>query len=132
MSHWTKVKTKLSNKECVKKALARLGYEVQEGEFSVSEYGTTEKAELLLDKALGLSLQEDGTYAFVGDPYHARSQKIRQHYGRLDKFTGELATAYAVEETIEQLEQHQFFCNENAEAKVGDDGLIHMTFESYA
>ena len=132
MSHWTKIKTKLSNKEVLKKALTRLGYEYQEGDFKVSQYGTTEKAELLLDPALGLSCQEDGTYAFVGDPYHGRNQKVRQHYGKLNKFTNEVSTAYAVEETIEQLEQHQFFCTENAEAKASEDGLIHMTFESYA
>ena len=85
----------------------------------------------MLDKALGLSLQEDGTYAFVGDPYHASSQKVRKHYGRLENFTKELGVSYAVEETRDQLEQHQFFCTDNAEAKVSDDGLIHMVFESY-
>lgn len=131
MSHWTKVKTKLSNKEYLMKALNRLGYEAREGNFTVTEYGTTEKAEILLDKALGLSLQEDGSYAFVGDPYHGTNQKIRSLYGKLDRFTGEVATQYAVEETVDQLAQHNFFCSENSEAKVGEDGLIHMTFESY-
>jgi hypothetical protein len=132
MSHWTKVKTKLSNLEHVKKAITRLGYEFQEGNFKVTEYGTTEKAELLLDKSLGLSLQEDGTYAFVGDPYHCRTQGLGKYYGKLDKLTGELSTAYAIEEAKYNLEQQNFFCTDNAEGKVGEDGLIHMCFESYS
>ena len=130
MSHWSKVKTKLTNKETIKKALNRLGFEHKEGDHKITEYGTTEKAEILLDKSLGLSLQEDGTYAFVGDPYHC-SGKLRNYYGRLQNLTNELGTAYAVEEASVNLEQHQFFCTENSEAKIGEDGMIHMVFESY-
>ena len=109
-----------------------MGYDFQVGNFTITEYGTSEKAEILLDKSLGLSCQEDGTFAFVGDPYHCRTQNLRQFYGKLDKLTSTLATNYAVEEAIENLEQHQFFCTENSEAQAGEDGLIRMTFESYA
>lgn len=107
-----------------------MGFEHKEGDHKITEYGTTEKAEILLDKSLGLSLQEDGTYAFVGDPYHC-SGKLRNYYGRLQNLTNELGTAYAVEEASVNLEQHQFFCTENSEAKIGEDGMIHMVFESY-
>ncbi len=51
---------------------------------------------------------------------------------KLDQLGTELGTAYAVEEACENLEQHQFFCTYNAEADVGEDGLITMTFESYS
>jgi hypothetical protein len=131
MSHWTKVKTKLTNTEIVKRALTRMGYEFQEGNFTVTEYGTSEKAEILLDKSLGLSVQDDGTFAFVGDPYHCRTQKLRQYYRKLDKLTTELGTAYAVEEATNNLNEQNFFCTSNEEAEVGEDGLITMTFESY-
>ena len=130
MSHFTKVKTKLSNSEIIKKALTRMGYESQEGNFTVTEYGKSEKAELLLDKSLGLSLQDDGTYAFVGDPYHCKNQGLRKYYGNMNKLSEELASSYAVEEAIENLEQQNFYCTENSEAVVGEDGLITMTFES--
>ncbi len=132
MSHWTKVKTKLSNSEIIKKALTRMGFECQEGNFTVTEYGTSEQAQLLLDKSLGLSLQEDGTYSFVGDPYHCRTQGLNKYYGRLEKLTGELGTAYAVEEAVENLNEQNFFCTGNESADVGEDGLITMTFESYS
>ena len=132
MSHWTKVKTKLSNADTLKKALTRMGYDFNEGNFTVTEYGKSEKAELLLDKSLGLSIQDDGTYAFVGDPYHCRTQNLRKYYGKLEQLTQEVATNYAVEEAVENLEQHQFFCTDNTEAQLGEDGLITMTFESYS
>lgn len=132
MSHWTKVKTKLGNLDHIQKALTRMGYQYELGNFSITEYGTTEKAEIRLDKSLGLSLQEDGTYAFVGDPYHCRTQGLSKYYRQLDKLTGELSTAYAIEEAKYNLEQQNFFCTENAEGKVGEDGLIHMCFESYS
>lgn len=128
MSHWTKIKTKLRDKEMLTKALDRLGFTYQEGSFTVKEYGKSEKAEILLDKSLGLSQQQDGTWAFVGDPYHCRAQNLRKYYGRMDKLTNEVGTAYAIEETTQMLEEQQFFCSENEEAKVGDDGLITMVF----
>lgn len=132
MSHYTKVKSKVSNLDHIKKALTRLGYKYEVGNFTVTEYGTSEKAEVLLDKSLGLSLQEDGTYAFVGDPYHCRTQNLSRYYGKLDKLESEVSTAYAVEEAIYNLEQHQYFLSENAEAKVGEDGMITLTFDSYS
>jgi hypothetical protein len=131
MSHFVTVKTQLKNQDHILSALRRLGYEAQVGDFKVTEYGTTSKAQILLDKALGLALQEDGTYAFVGDPYHGTTQKIKQHYNRLDKFTNELSTAYAIEETMYAMQQEHYYCTGNAEAKVDENGMIVMTFESY-
>lgn len=132
MSHFVKCATKLSNKELLKKALTRLGFEHQEGNFTVTEYGKSSKAELLLDKSLGLSLQEDGTYAFVGDPYHASKSNVRSLYGKLDGFSKQVATAYSIEEATENLAAQGYFCTENSEAKVSEDGMIRMVYESYS
>lgn len=131
MSHWTKVKLKITDAELVKKALTRMGLTFQEGNHTITEYGTSEKAELLLDKSLGLSRQEDGTWAFVGDPYHCKTQNLRQWYGKLEGLSQNLATAYAIEEAKSILEAQSFFCTDNAEATVGQDGMINMTFERY-
>jgi len=128
MSHWTKVKTKLTDKELLKKALTRSGFEFQEGNFTVTEYGTSEKAELLLDKSLGLSRQEDGSWAFVGDPYHCRTQGLSKYYRKLEELNNLLSTNYAIEDAREKLEAQQFFCTENEEAVVGEDGMITMTY----
>jgi hypothetical protein len=108
-----------------------MGLTYQEGTFTIKEYGTSEKAELLLDKSLGLSRQEDGTWAFVGDPYHCTTQNLRRYYGRVEQLSQELSTSYAVEEAKTTLEAQNFFCSENEAATVGKDGLIHMTFERF-
>lgn len=132
MSHFVKVKSKLTDKDLLVKGLERLGYKVEIGDFVVTEYGQSSTAQIKLDKALGLSLQEDGTYSFVGDPYHATNQKVRNLYNKLDNFTKELTTAYSIEEAIKNLGEHQFFCTENTEGSVGEDGMITMCFESHS
>lgn len=138
MSHFTKVATTLTNKDTLIKALQRLGWEHEVGNFSVTQYGTTEKAEILLSRdnydknklALGLSQQKDGTWSMVGDPYHAISQKMRGYYRQEAKFNADLSTAYAIEESISKLSDQGYYCTNNADAKVGEDGMITMTFES--
>jgi len=132
MSHWTKIKTKLRELEYVKKALTRMGLSFQEGNHTISQYGTKEKAEIKLDEAVGLSRQEDGTWAMVGDFYHSRNQSLRKYYGRNDLFNSDLGTSYAIEQATGQLEEQQFFCSENEEGKTGQDGMIRMTFERFA
>lgn len=129
MSHWTKVTTKLSDQEALKKALERLGLEYQEGDFKITQYGTTEKAEIKLDDAVGFSRQEDGTFAMVGDFYHSNNKNLRKFYGNNAGFAREIENAYGIEEAILKLEEQQFHCVENAEGVVGEDGMITMTFE---
>lgn len=132
MSHWTKVKTKLSSMETLKKALTRMGLDFAEGDHTITQYGTTEKAEIKLDNAVGFSRQEDGTFSMVGDFWHSKNPKLRKYYGKNKLFEEEVSTAYAVEEVKDKLEAQNFFCTSNAEAEVGQDGLITMTFESWS
>jgi hypothetical protein len=108
-----------------------MGLDFSEGNFTITQYGTSEKAELKLDNAVGLSQQEDGTFSMVGDFYHSHNQKLRKYYGRNNQFTTDLGTAYAVEEAKTRLEEQNFFCSENEEGVVGEDGLIRMTFNRY-
>ena len=90
MSHWTKVKTNISDKETLLKALTKMGLEHTEGDFTISEYQTTAKAEIQLSKSVGLAVQADGTYAMVGDFYHApRDHKLFSYYNRTEKFVGD-------------------------------------------
>lgn len=131
MSHWTKVKTKLKDQAILEKALQHMGLNYKVGEHTITQYGTSEKAEIKLDDAVGLSAQEDGTWAMVGDFYHSRNQKLRKYYGNNKQFNTDLATAYAVEEATVRLEEKQFYCSENSEAEIGEDGLITMVFESW-
>jgi hypothetical protein len=103
-------------------------FDFKEGNFTVTEYGQSEKAELLLDKSLGLSQQADGTWAFVGDPYHCSTARLKGYYRRLEQLSTELGTAYAIEEAKTVLEAKNFFCSENEEGTIGSDGMIRMVF----
>jgi hypothetical protein len=133
MSHWTKVKSEIKDKELLKKALTQLGWHYEEGNFKITQYGTTEKAEILLDsknKALGLSQQEDGTWALVGDPYHTPYDHVLHKYYRQEKkFLEDLGTSYAISEAKEKLEDQGFECTENEKGVVGRDGKVRMTFQ---
>ena len=131
MSHWTTVKTKLNDMSVLKKALKRMGLESQEGEFPITQYETTEIAQLKIDDAVGLSRQEDGTFALIGDFWHSTNRKLKSYYGNNEKFATDLSTAYSVENAFADLESKNFFCTENEKAEVGEDGFITMTFESY-
>ena len=132
MSHWTTVKTKLNSQSVLRKALKRMGFEAQEGDFSITQYGTTETAQLKIDDAVGLSRQKDGTFAMVGDFWHSHNRSLKGYYGRNEKFVKDLSTAYAVEEAFSNLEDQNFFCSENEKGEVGEDGLITLTFERYS
>jgi hypothetical protein len=138
MSHWTKCKTSVKDKELLKKALTRLGWEFTEGNFTVEQYGSKEKAEIILAKdnavagrnAVGLSLQEDGTWAMVGDPYHApHNSPIAKYYRKEQQFAKDLATAYMVADAHERLEEQGFVPLENDKGVVGPDGKIRMSFQ---
>ena len=129
MSHWTTVKTKLNNQTTVRKALKRMGFEAQEGNFKITQYGTTESAQLKLDEAVGLARQKDGTFAMIGDFWHSNNRALKSYYNNGEKFVQNLSTAYAVEEAFGTLEDQNFFCSENEEAEIGEDGLITLTFQ---
>ena len=131
MSHWTKVATKISNTDALKKALERMGLQYTHGNFSITQYGTTEKAEIKLDEAVGFSQQKDGTYAMVGDFYHSKNPKLSKFYRKDKEFQKEMENAYAIEETLLRMQEQQFFCAENSEAKADENGLVRMVFERY-
>jgi hypothetical protein len=129
MSHWTKIKTTLNSEEFIKKALTRMGIAFQEGNFNITQYGKSEKAEIKVDDAVGLSRQEDGSWSMVGDFYH--SKKLSRYYNQGDRFNQDLTTAYSVEQVKSQLEEQQFYCSENSEAKIGQDGMVRMVYSRY-
>lgn len=136
MSHFVKAKTAITDRSLLKKALQRLGWEFQEGNFKITQYGTTSKAEIKFSDALGLTMEEDGTYSMIGDPYHHRDtggkNGLEKYYRQEKKFAADLGTAYAIEEAKQKLEEMQFNWTDNTDAKVGSDGQITLTFESEA
>jgi hypothetical protein len=132
MSHFIKASTQVRDRDLLKKALVRLGWKFEEGNFKITQYGQTSKAEIKFSDALGLTQEADGTWSMVGDPYHHNGQNLRKYYRQEKQFAADLGTAYAIEEATQKLENMQFHCVDNAEGSVDKDGLIHLTFESQA
>lgn len=131
ISHFIKTKTSIKDRSMLKRALTKMGLTVQEGSFIISQYGTSEQAEICLeDRALGFQQQKDGTFMLVGDPYHCTNQKLRKYYGRQEQFELDIRTTYNVLEATEQLESMNFTCVENSQGTVGKNGKIKMIFES--
>lgn len=132
MSHWVKVKLNLNDQATLGKALKRMGYEAQTGNFTISQYGKSEKAELRVDEGVGFSLQADGTFSMVGDFYH--SKKMRHYYGQEAKFQQDLNVAYAIEDAKQKLEDMNlgFEIEENEAGVIGKDGMIRMVAVSYS
>lgn len=104
-----------------------MGFQVQTGDFTVTQYGQSSKAQLRVDEAVGFALQSDGTYSMVGDFYHARGN-LQKYYNHNAKFQQELTTAYAIEDAKQKLEDLNmgWEITENSEGVIGNDGLIRM------
>jgi len=132
LSHFTTIKLKLRDVEILVKALKRMGLQCQEGDFKITHYGKSAQAQIKLDNAVGLAVQEDGSYAMVGDFYHSGNKLLRKYYSKTNNFVTDISTAYAIEEAITRLEEKQFYCVENAEGQLGEDNLITMVFENWS
>jgi len=124
-----KIKSSLTNDNLLKKALTKMGLTFEEGNFKITQYGQTEKAQIKFENALGLQKQEDGTWSLVGDPYHCSNQKLRKYYGHTNLFNTEVQTAYTVVETKQKMEEMNFVCTENEQGNVGQNQKIKMVFQ---
>src|SRR5690348_15248866 len=117
-SHWTKIKLKLSDQSIMVKALKRMGLKVEEGSFTITEYGESSEACIKVDKAVGFHREKDGTFSMVGDFYHASSAALKNYYSNQAKFQQDLNTAYGIEDALQKLDDlgMGFEIEENAEA----------------
>jgi hypothetical protein len=131
ISHYTEVSTSLKNKNYLKKALKRMGLEFTEGNFTITQYDKSSKAEIKFDNAVGLSQQKDGTWMMVGDFYHSNNHKLSCYYGNQNKFKQDIQTAYSIEETNDILESQGFSCVENTKGLVNKQGVVRLVYEQY-
>ena len=131
MSHWTKVKLKVTQEDVLVAALKRMGCaEVHTGSQKISQYGSSEMASVWVDGAVGFKVESDGTYSMVGDFYHSRTN-FSKYYGNVPQFEKDLTVAYAVEDNKIKLDELGFEITENVEGLIGDDGLIRMVASSF-
>lgn len=133
MSHWTKIKLQLTDEEILQKALTRMGFKVETGRFTVSQYGQSGEASVRVDNAVGFQRQQDGTFSMIGDFYHAQG-KLRNYYGKNEQFQQELNVAYGIEDAKQKLDDLGlgFEITENEEGVVGKDGMIRMVATSWS
>jgi hypothetical protein len=131
MSHWTKVKLKVTDQEALVAALKRMGAtQVNTTQKTINQYGQSDTASVWIDDGLGFKREEDGTYSMIGDFYHTNSA-FRKYYGDNQGFQTDLNTAYAIEDTRMKLEELNFEFTENPEGLVGEDGMIRMVASSF-
>ena len=116
MSHFTKVRTEIRDKACLKKALKKLGYAFEEGE-NVSLVGYFEHdrtADIVIRKRnlpgrlgtytdVGFSRNSDGTYELIIDDYFPSASKefadaISQAYAYQVVVSNAALQGYSVEE----------------------------------
>ena len=133
MSHWTKIKLNINNQDVLAKALKRMGLNVEAGDFTISQYGTSSKANLKVDKAVGFVKGENGCFSMVGDFYHASDSKLKSWYGNNADFTSKLNAAYGIEHAKQQLSElgGDWTIEENEDGVIGKDGLIRMVAISF-
>ena len=133
MSHYVSVKTRITEKEFLIKALKRMGCaKVEEGEkLTVKRsYNQTAEVEVKIDEHFGFQREADGSFSAVGDPYYCRGT-MQKYYQKDKQLAADLNTSYAIEQTTGRLEEMNFFIDQNPEAAVGNDGLIRMSAVRY-
>ncbi len=125
MSHFTQVKTRLNDKEVLKKALVELGLTIVEGEAGRQVrgyFGETQQAEFkVLTEThydIGFSRAEDGSYSLVGDwELLPRVSGIEP-----ERFLCDVKRAYAKQAILTTAAQQGY----EVELKESEDGTIEM------
>ncbi len=125
MSHITRIKTKIVEKQYLLRAIEDLGYHYEEGELSISGFGANKtnvdiKISLRLSNDIGFRQTSQG-YEIIADWWGVRgiSQK---------DFTARLMQRYAYHTTRAKLETQGFSLIE----ETAKDGQIHLTLRRMA
>ena len=125
MSHITRIKTKIIEKQYLLRALEDLGYHYEEGELSISGFGANKtnvdiRISLRLSSDIGFRQTSQG-YEIIADWWGVRgiSQK---------DFTARVMQRYAYHTTRTKLETQGFSLIE----ETAKDGQIHLTLRRMA
>lgn len=122
MSHFTKVRTRLSDGEVLRKALAEMGYDVEPAGKGVRGYrGRRTDAEFKVRPGrggyeIGFAPSDDG-YVLVADWFGIRGTTEQS-------FLRELKQRYALVATISSLESHGFEVERRRTEKTGDIRVV--------
>lgn len=120
MSHFTTIKTKIIDKEYLKKALNELGYSYEEGKFKCSGFGGQEtEVEIKVKQKEGYDFgfrKEGQVYVLVGDWWGIKDIDK-------DEFVNQLTQLYAYHLVKNQLVSKDFTL---VEEKVDEKGTIEI------
>jgi hypothetical protein len=124
MSHFTKVKTKIHDVACLKRALDDLHYQYEEGHVQVKGFqDITENVELAVRTGtnydIGFRLQEEA-YEMIADWWGV------ERYTRIEQqaFTDQVTQRYAYHKTVDELEARGFYI---ADEEVTEENVIELT-----
>jgi hypothetical protein len=122
MSHFSKIHTKMVDKDLVLKALADMGFTAQEGDQQVIGFGGQKQAvdirvPLKLSYDLGLRKTRGGFYEIVADWYGVRGLKQKE-------FTDKLSQRYAYHATRQKLEEQGFSMVEEQVEQTGQIRIV--------
>ena len=125
MSHISKIKTRIVEKEFLLAALADLGYSVEQGDLSISGFrGQTTPVEVLIKLPLSNDIgfrKEGDHYVIVADWYGVHGLTSRT-------FSNQLAQRYAYHATKAKLEEQGFSLVQESNEK----GKIHLVLRRTA
>jgi len=131
MSHFSKIQTKISNKEYLISALNKMHYQFKVGNHQCRGYqGITEPVEILIELPnnsynIGFT-QKNGYYELIADWYGIKdinsSHLISNLESEIVKIENKIKQQYAYETTIKSLADKGFFIDEEKNA----NGEIHI------
>lgn len=128
MSHFTKIKTRIVDKEYLKKALKDIGFDYKEGDLSIRSYQEiTEKIDIKVRKGsrdLNLGFRKSGNFYEVIADWWSFQDIIDQ-----EQFMQQLTQRYAYNTTITKLEE-QGFSLVSEEKERGE--RIHLVLRRFA
>ena len=122
MSHFTIIKTIISDLECLYQALKDLNYKFQKGEYIIKDYeGRKTKVEikfLIENKEFGFRQSDKNTYELIGDWYNIA--------GGYKKYTDQILQRYAYRKVMKELNEYGY--NVRSEQKL-NNGTIKMIIQ---
>jgi hypothetical protein len=125
LSHITRIKTKIVEKQFLLRALEDLGYQYEEGDLTISGFGANKtkadiRIKLRLSNDIGFRHTPQG-YEIVADWWGVRGASQKD-------FTAHIMQRYAYHTTRAKLEKQGFSLIE----ETAKDGQIHLTLRRMA
>lgn len=112
MSHQIRIKSKMTSKRLVEKALKAMGA----ADLKVS-------GDSITCDGMCFNKGRDGTYTMTGDPYYARGA-MRKHYSSDRGMVEAVQEHYLIEEARENLAQAGFFLQDRTKKKNKNGQLV--------